>query len=255
MITVIGCGNPARKDDGVGVWVAQQLQAEFSNDNEVSVLDAGTSGLEVMFHARGSDALIIIDASSTDAEPGVIFDVPGNELENAAHPPAGAHGFRWDHALYAGQRIFAEEFPKKVSVFLVEAEALEFGLELSPIVAEAADKVLQLVRERINQYRQLSIRVANGNLYIDRGVHDQYFSATASVALVRQEQQLSMFPLNKIENGGLLIKQRNAEGDRVIHAQAFFRDNELNDQEEQQLQAVWNIDQTVLVMNIERLVV
>lgn len=145
MLTIIGCGNLNRSDDGVGVIVARRL-IDWVNAHgmtEVSVFDAGTAGMDVMFRARGAKRLILIDACSSGAEPGAVFQVPGAELEQGHAPTYSLHDFRWDHALYAGRRIFAEDFPADVTVFLIEAAELGLGLELSQPVQRAADQVVE----------------------------------------------------------------------------------------------------------------
>ena len=114
MLTIIGCGNTNRSDDGVGVYVAQQLLRwlQTNPQSAVRVFDAGTGGMEVMFQARGATRLIIIDASQSGSVPGAIYQVPGEELIGDREPSYSLPDFRWDHALYAGRRIFREDFPQ-----------------------------------------------------------------------------------------------------------------------------------------------
>jgi Ni,Fe-hydrogenase maturation factor len=52
------------------------------------------------------------------------------------------HDFRWDHALAAGRKIFLDDFPQDVTVYLIEAANLDFGLDLSPAVQHSAELVL-----------------------------------------------------------------------------------------------------------------
>jgi hydrogenase maturation protease len=147
MLTIIGCGNLNRSDDAVGVIIAQRLQqylAENPHPN-VRVHDCGTAGMEVMFQARGSKKLVIIDASATNSEPGAIFKVPGEELAALPEPRYNLHDFRWDNALAAGRKIFQNDFPEDVVVYLIEAANLDFGLELSPGIKHAADLVFDEV--------------------------------------------------------------------------------------------------------------
>ncbi len=154
MLTVIGCGNSNRCDDGVGVFVAQSLQSylrQRPRDN-VRVFDAGTGGMDVMFHARGAHKLIIVDAAQTGSEPGAIYEVPGEELAAEREPSYSLHDFRWDHALAAGRKIFRDSFPTDVSVYLIESASLDFGLELSDLVRAAADKVIADIRRIIDEY-------------------------------------------------------------------------------------------------------
>ena len=157
MLTIIGCGNANRSDDAVGIVVAQFLNSYLDKNpnNNVNIFDAGTSGMDVMFMARGCEQLIIVDASSTGSEPGAIYEVPGEELENIPAPSYNLHDFRWDNALYAGRKIFKENFPKKVNVYLIEAESLEFGLDLSKSVKQSADIVIDKIITIINNYEHV----------------------------------------------------------------------------------------------------
>ncbi|QDL08293.1 hydrogenase maturation protease [Brasilonema octagenarum UFV-E1] len=156
MLTIIGCGNLNRSDDAVGVLIAQRLQQYLAQYPlpDVQVYDCGTAGMEVMFQARGSKKLIIIDASSTDSEPGAIFKVPGKELEALPEPSYNLHDFRWDHALAAGRKIFKEDFPEEVTVYLIEAENFDFGLELSSVVQHSADLVFEEITAIIKQSKE-----------------------------------------------------------------------------------------------------
>lgn len=154
ILTIIGCGNLNRSDDGVGVIVARQLLEKFPGGQgaSVQVFEAGTDGMGVMFKARGARALIIIDAGRTGSEPGAVFEVPGDELEGKPPDSHTLHDFRWDHALYAGRQIFKDEFPTDVQVYLIEAKSLDLGLELSPEVEKAAAIVVKKITRRIEAH-------------------------------------------------------------------------------------------------------
>ncbi|MEA5599157.1 hydrogenase maturation protease [Rivularia sp. UHCC 0363] len=147
-LTIIGCGNLNRNDDAVGVIIAQRLQQYLATypHPHVKVYDCGTAGMEVMFKARGSKHLIIIDASSTNSEPGAVFKLPGEELEAKPEPSYNLHDFRWDNAIAAGRKIFKDDFPIGVTVYLIEAENLDFGWELSRAVKHSADFVFEEVK-------------------------------------------------------------------------------------------------------------
>jgi hydrogenase maturation protease len=151
MLTIIGCGNPNRSDDGAGVAVARQLALRLGDvpESDVRIFDAGTNGIEVMFKARGSSELVLIDASTSDGEPGSIYEVPGEKLMNVPDPGHGLHDFRWDHALYAGKKMFGREFPERVTVYLIERQSLEFGIGLSEPVERAVRHVVELLLNRV----------------------------------------------------------------------------------------------------------
>jgi len=154
MLCVIGCGNSNRSDDGAGVYVAQALQAHLRQHPQtgVRVFDAGTGGMDVMFQARGTKRLLLIDAVRSGSEPGAIFRVPGAELEHEPGQNFTLHDFRWQHALAAGRLLFGADFPSDTTVYLIEASSVDFGLELSAPVRAAAETVAQEIRQLMDSH-------------------------------------------------------------------------------------------------------
>lgn len=146
LTAVIGCGNPNRSDDGVGPRVIELLRGRDLGP-DVAIYDAGTDGMGVMYQARGCARLIIVDARAPEGDPGAVFEVPGDVLERPPNQSLNLHDFRWDHALFAGRKIYGDEFPADVTVLLVEAKSLDLGLGLSPEVGAAA----KTVADRISQ--------------------------------------------------------------------------------------------------------
>ena len=147
-IAIIGCGNANRSDDGVGSYVIRQLQNNASLSEDICLYDTGTNGMEVMFKARGSSELILIDACQSGRPVGSLFEIPGDQLQHIPEPGLNLHNFRWENALYAGRKIFAGKFPAVVTVYLIEAETLALGLELSASVRRTADELVQRIVQR-----------------------------------------------------------------------------------------------------------
>lgn len=150
-IVVIGCGNPNRSDDGVGPFVVSKLRTNGLPDH-TRVFDGGTDGMSVMYSARGATHLIIVDARIPEGSPGAIYEVPGEVLEAKPNQSLNLHDFRWDNALYAGRRIYGDDFPDAVSVILIEASTLDLGLELSEAVQAAAHGAEARIREQIARW-------------------------------------------------------------------------------------------------------
>lgn len=164
MIAVVGCGNPNRRDDGVGPEVVRALRERGAGASArgVRLIDAGTDGMAAMFAARGCVSLIVIDACRSNSKPGAVFEVPGGDLEQSYAPLFTLHDFRWDHALHAGRRIFRDDFPRDVTVLLIEAETVEFGIGLSPAVSAAALTVTERVEHLIQARLALPPVAAGG---------------------------------------------------------------------------------------------
>lgn len=144
---IIGCGNLLRGDDGVGPILVRHL-AEVGTPPGVRLADGGTAGMDVAFNMRGADRVIIVDACRTGAEPGALFKVPGEQLEQL--PPLDGinlHAFRWDHALAFGRWLLKDEYPQDIVVYLVEADSLEPGAPLTPPVQATMEKLAQKLRD------------------------------------------------------------------------------------------------------------
>lgn len=146
-LLVVGCGNLLRADDGVGPILIRHLW-ETGVPSSVHIVDGGTAGMDVGFQMRGAEKVIIVDASSTGSEPGTIFKVPGPAVEEL--PPLGGlhtHMFRWDNALAFARWALGDEYPKDVTVYLIEASDFTPGGELSEPVRTGMEKVLRLIRK------------------------------------------------------------------------------------------------------------
>ena len=150
MIAVIACGNRNRSDDAVGIEIVRRVRPRPG----VKFLDGTSDGMAVVSAARGCKTLVVVDASTTGAQPGTISEVP-SEIVAAAPPPSYTlHGFRWDHALYAARKMFGAAYPTDVMVLLVEAGSLGTGGSLSPSVEAAVDEAVARIE------RFLDVRIA-----------------------------------------------------------------------------------------------
>lgn len=229
MLTVIGCGNLARRDDGAGVVVAQRLAAALTpaQRRRVAVVDAGTDGMGVMLRAEGASALILVDASRSGSEPGAIHEVPAAEIESVPPASFNLHDFRWDHALYAGRRMHGESFPADVRVFLIEAADLSFGIGLSAAVERAAGRVVELILARIAAWLgdecPAALTLRHGSLRLPLATYERYFAGLDSVLLLPRGGDLLILPVRAAAGGGQLLKVINAAGDRAVSGVEMLR--------------------------------
>ncbi len=139
---VVGCGNLLRGDDAVGPVLVRRLH-DAGLPAGVEIADGGTAGMDVAFRMRGAGRVILVDACVSGSEPGTLFRVPGEEVEEL--PPLegiNLHAFRWDHALAFGRWLLKDDYPRDVVVYLVEAGGLEFGAPLTPRVDAAVDELV-----------------------------------------------------------------------------------------------------------------
>jgi hypothetical protein len=95
-----------------------------------------------------------------------------------------------------------------------------------------------------------TVRIRNGSLYLSLELYRTYFSGLESVILLRQPEKILIMPVMHSGGGGILIKIRNARGDRVVHAQEFFREHGLDESIDQVLDARWNSETAALEIEL-----
>lgn len=144
---IIGCGNLLRGDDAVGPTLIRHLWSSATLPDDVVLVDGGTAGLDVAFKMQSARRVVLVDAATTGAAAGTIYEVPGSELEQLP-PPQGlhAHQVRWDHALALGRWMLGDAYPPDVTVYLIEVADCTPGAELSPAVRASMHAVAERIR-------------------------------------------------------------------------------------------------------------
>ncbi len=221
---IIGCGNLLRGDDAVGPVLIRHLWEQGLPEG-VRCADAGTGGMDVAFQMRGVPKVILVDACSTGAEPGALYKVPGHELEQL--PPLTGihlHAFRWDHALAFARWLLKDEYPADVTVYLIEAGGLDFGEPLTPAVERAMRMLAGRLLDEVNGLRGEVDVTDQGYLHIDAAFARRRFPNDLLVPL-KKGPELWLMPTRGAGAGGLLLKQRNARGDRSVLIWEFLPEN------------------------------
>ena len=97
--------------------------------------------------------------------------------------------------------------------------------------------------------KALTLRVVGANLYLAHETCARFLPDAQAVALLSRDGQVLIVPLARGSAGGLLLKVRNVRGDRVIHAQEFFRSQGLlEDFEQRSFTLHWSDESAALVV-------
>ena len=67
-----------------------------------------------------------------------------------------------------------------------------------------------------------TVRIGDGRIVLPRATYELYMAGAGSAALIERDGQACLLPLSGPVAGGLLLKQRNAAGDRVMLAEDFL---------------------------------
>lgn len=148
-IVVLGVGNILLTDEGLGVHVVEDLKANYAFTPQISLIDGGTMGMELLTYMRGMKKILLIDAVNSGEAPGTIYEFPHRELEQYFTDHISVHEVGMQDIL----RIRAiQENPLEDAIVIgVEPESLDVGFEPSAPVQKALpevkERVLRVLRE------------------------------------------------------------------------------------------------------------
>ena len=148
-IVLLGVGNILLTDEGLGVHVVEDLKANYTFTPQISLIDGGTMGMELLTYMRGMKKILLIDAVNGGEAPGTIYEFPHRELEQYFTDHISVHEVGMQDIL----RIRAiQENPLEDAIVIgVEPESLDVGFEPSAPVQKALpevkERVLRVLRE------------------------------------------------------------------------------------------------------------
>ena len=81
-ITVLGVGNILYSDDGVGIEVVRKLSAEYVFSDNVTVVDGGVLGINLLGVISNAGRLIVVDTVLNNGRPGDLHRLEHREIPN-----------------------------------------------------------------------------------------------------------------------------------------------------------------------------
>lgn len=152
-IAIMGFGNPCRSDDGIAIYVIDELRKVIGEEHEtITLFDMGTSAFEVLFQLKGHSRIIIVDAVINTGEiAGTLYKLPASEINAQINddPMVFLHSLKWDQALSYSKKILREEYPEDIQVYLIAVDNLKLDINLSEDVKNAGDKVIELILKEV----------------------------------------------------------------------------------------------------------
>jgi hydrogenase maturation protease len=142
---VLGLGNILHGDDGAGAHAIGRLRSDLRVPADVSLVEGGTLGLELLPCVWDCTRLIVIDAIDVGEPPGTLVRMSGKEL-NSLPGNSSVHQLGVSDLLVA-LRMLAERQPEVV-LLGVQPGSTDWSCELSPPIAAAIDCLVEAtVRE------------------------------------------------------------------------------------------------------------
>lgn len=145
-VLVVGTGNELLSDEGFGVHVARRLQACGELPASVDVCEIGTALLDLLPEMARHSRVIILDAVRTGREPGTLYrlEIVADSVRQAdITPPISLHEWGIMETLRAAEWLGL--MPQQLTLLGAEPETLGPGLRLSPRLADAAARIVEII--------------------------------------------------------------------------------------------------------------
>ena len=143
-IMILGIGNLLFSDEGFGVRVLQRLMEGYEFPENVSLVDGGVLGLNLLGVISEADHLIVVDAVRNHGKPGTCYRLEGKAIPERIRAKNSLHQVDFLEALTLCQALDTQ-VPETVILVVEPVDIETASIELTPIVAEQIEPILQMV--------------------------------------------------------------------------------------------------------------
>ncbi|MHC3993208.1 hydrogenase maturation protease [Thiomicrolovo sp. ZZH C-3] len=88
---VLGVGNILENDDGIAVYAAAYLDANYRFEPPVRIINGGVEGINLLDVFIEHERVLILDAIDIEDDAGSIYHIPASELTGYGLGNGGAH--------------------------------------------------------------------------------------------------------------------------------------------------------------------
>jgi len=142
-IMVLGLGNILFSDEGFGIRVVENLQESYEFPENVSLVDGGVLGLNLLGVISQADYLIVVDAIRNKGSVGDLYRLEGTAIPERIRAKNSLHQVDFLEALTLCQAL--DKVPETVILGVEPADIDTISLELTRTVREKVDAVTDMV--------------------------------------------------------------------------------------------------------------
>ncbi len=155
---ILGVGNTLYCDDGIGIYIAGELNKHLKNNPDITIEEASIGGINLMELLVGYDRAIIIDAIQLKQfSPGYIYRLTMDSLVTTRHANS-PHDTDFTTALDIGKKLDLP-LPNEIIIYAVEVEDVTSftegcTLKVKEAIPECIDMILNELRLNKKEHRQ-----------------------------------------------------------------------------------------------------
>lgn len=148
---MLGVGNTIRSDDGAGVHALGLLRRDPRLPAGISLIDAGSHGIELLAYLDGVSHLLLLDAVDTGAHAGALVRLAGEKLRGF---PGGASVHQLGVADLLATLPLVSDLPREIVLLGVQPASTDWGTALSPPVEAALGPLVEAAIEQLARWAE-----------------------------------------------------------------------------------------------------
>ena len=148
-IMILGVGCILFSDEGFGVRVIERLQEQYEFPENVSVVDGGVLGVNLLGVISQADHLIVVDAIRNKGKPGDVYRLADKQIPERIRAKNSIHQVDFLEALTLCQAL--DKVPDTVIVGVEPEDIDTLSIELTPIIHSKVDSLMEMVLKELER--------------------------------------------------------------------------------------------------------
>jgi hydrogenase maturation protease len=154
LIKIIGFGNIFMGDDGIGVRVIEELQKQqiFKDNENIELVDGGTSGVDLVFMLQNTCKAIIIDAVDAGQKIAQIVVFSPQEIKDFKKKIFKSYSLHDIDLAEAFELVKNLNLPTAIKIIGIKPKKIGYGDKLTPEIEKQIPDLITKVKEEVLKY-------------------------------------------------------------------------------------------------------
>ena len=148
-VMILGVGSILMSDEGFGVRVIETLDQQYTFGDNVSVIDGGVLGINLLGVMSEADHLIVVDVIRNGGKAGDLYRLTGDAIPERIRAKNSLHQIDFLEALTLCQAL--DNVPKTVIIGVEPADIDTLSVELTPQIKDCIDPTIAMVLEELDR--------------------------------------------------------------------------------------------------------
>ena len=162
---ILGVGCILFSDEGFGVRVVEKLEERYTFPENVSLVDGGVLGINLLGVISQADQLIAVDVIRNKGNPGDVYRLSGDQIPERIRAKNSIHQVDFLEALTLCQAL--DKVPETVIVGVEPFDIETLSIELTPVISAKVAPMIDMVLSELGRldtpYEKRKEKYVSGN--------------------------------------------------------------------------------------------